>query len=126
MLVVVRNWRSPASHITATLDGGGKEMYRGSVPTIQEIKQRNIEVGQHFFDEEAMRFFDSRIYKTTHGFHFTTSERGPSGVRRYSVRVIDWTTGHIETVGNFQQFATLREAYKFASKQNLDSLPQVG
>jgi hypothetical protein len=94
------------------------------MPTIQEIKKRNIEVGEHFFDAETIRFFDSRIYKTTHGFYFTTSERGPSGVRRYSVRVIDWETGHIETVGNFQQFSTLREAYKFADKQNALSSPK--
>lgn len=88
------------------------------VPTINEIKKRNIEMGEHFFDAEAIHFFDSKIYKTTHGFHFTTSERGPSGVRRYSVRVINWETGRIETSGKFQQFATLREAYKFADKQN--------
>lgn len=92
------------------------------MPTIHEIKQRNKEAGQHFFDKSAMDFFDSRIYKTTHGFHFTTSERGPSGVRRYSVRVIDWDSGAIETVGDFQQFSTLREAYKFADKQNAGSL----
>ena len=86
--------------------------------TIKEIKNRNIEAGEHFFDAEAIKFFNSKVYKTTHGFHFTTSERGPSGVRCYSVRVIDWETGRIKTVGKFQQFSTLREAYKFANKQN--------
>jgi hypothetical protein len=94
------------------------------VPTIKEIKNRNIEAGEHLFDEEAISFFNSKIYKTTHGLYFTTSERGPSGVRCYSVRVIDWETGRIKTVGKFQQFLTLREAYKFASKQNTCSLPQ--
>ena len=94
------------------------------MPTIKEIKNRNIEAWEHFFDEEAISFFNSKIYKTTHGLYFTTSERGPSGVRCYSVRVIDWETGRIKTVGKFQQFLTLREAYKFASKQNTCSLPQ--
>lgn len=94
------------------------------MPTIKEIKNRNIEAGEHFFDEEAISFFNSKIYKTTHGLYFTTSERGPSGVRCYSVRVIDWETGRIKTVGKFQQFLTLREAYKFASKQNTCSLPK--
>jgi hypothetical protein len=88
------------------------------VPTLQEIKKRSKQAGQHFFDADAMEFFDSRIYKTTHGNYFTTSERGPSGVRRYSVRVIDWETGEIKTAGEFQQFATLKEAYEFADKQN--------
>lgn len=92
------------------------------MPTIQEIKKRNEEAGQHFFDASTMEFFDSRIYKSTYGFYFATSERGPSGVRRYSVRLIDWETGKIETVGDFQQFRTLREAYKFADEQNAGSL----
>lgn len=87
-----------------------------SVPSIDEIKQRHRSTGGHFFDNPTMRFFDSRISEKTYGNHFVTSECGPSGLRRYTVRRIDWDTGDIATVGHFHQYDTLREALGVARK----------
>lgn len=82
--------------------------------TIDEIKRRNKEVGQHFFDDRTMEFFDSRISTKTFGNYFVTSECGPSGMRRYTIRVFDPNNGTVDTFGNFQEFDTLREAQSVA------------
>lgn len=86
------------------------------MPTIDEIKTRNKEVGQHFFDDRTMEFFDSRISAKTFGNFFVTSECGPSGLRRYTVRVFDPKTGTVDTHGLFQEFDTLREAQLVARR----------
>jgi hypothetical protein len=80
--------------------------------TIQEIKQRNIEMGQHFFDANAMTFFDSQVHPDVFGDYFVTSEATPEpGLRRYSVRRISWSDGVIFTMGNFCAHKTLQSAY---------------
>jgi hypothetical protein len=81
--------------------------------TIQEIKQRNRDAGQHFFDEASMRFFNSRISGQTFGNYFVTSEKGPSGIRAYTVRFQD-DDGHIWTLGEFQEYDTLESALQAA------------
>jgi hypothetical protein len=81
---------------------------------MQEIKKKNKEVGEYFFDSATMRFFKSEISNKTFGNYFVTSECGPSGLRRYTVRVFDPETGRITTHGNFQEYETLREAHKVA------------
>ena len=86
------------------------------MPTITEIKQRNKEVGQHFFDEATMNFFESKVSNKTFGNYFVTSECGPSGMRRYTVRIFDPNTGSVDTHGHFQVFDTLREAQSVALK----------
>ena len=87
-----------------------------SMASIDEIKQRHREVGGHFFDDPTMRFFDSRISSRTYGNHFVTSECSPSGLRRYTVRRIDWETGDISTVGHFHEYDTLGEALGVARR----------
>lgn len=67
--------------------------------------------GRHWFDPDTMRFFSCRLpefgYTAEDGSaYFVSSERGPSGVRRYTVRRLTGTGGEIETVGQFQQYAT--------------------
>ena len=84
--------------------------------TIDDIKKRNREVGHHFFDDETMRFFSSRVYSKVCGDYFVTSEQFPSGLRHYSVRRIDWDTGVIETVGGFQRFTSLADAMREAKQ----------
>lgn len=75
----------------------------------------------HFFDTDAKRFFSSRIgqnaYRTANPFKtlFTTSEQfvmynGYSERRKYSVRLYDSRTKNIDTVGEFQQYRSSREA----------------
>lgn len=80
----------------------------------------------HWFDRDTMRFFRSRIpeyaVEGPGGIYFHSSERGPSGVRRYSVRRAIPAPGHtphavrysIETVGDFQGFGSSRAASKAA------------
>lgn len=84
---------------------------------IDLIKQLNRDSGRHFFDESTMRWFDSKVYGKVFGDYFVTSERSPwAGSRRYSVRRVNRNTGEVSTVGEFQQFFTLQEAYRAAKK----------
>lgn len=92
------------------------------MPDINEIKKRNKEVGHHFFDETTMRFFDSKVYDKVFGDYFVTSERAYAGLRRYSVRRFDQGTGKIETVGEFQEFESLRDAYRAAERYSTDTI----
>ena len=84
--------------------------------SIDDIKKRHQEVGGHFFDDKTMRFFDSRISSKTFGNYFVTSECGPSGLRRYTVRRIDWDNGNITTASHFNEYDTLSEAQQAARR----------
>jgi hypothetical protein len=90
----------------------------------------------HWFDADTMRFFRSRLAQTgytacdvwdggpAYGRHptapifFVSSEQGPDGVRRWTVRRLD-PDGAIETEGEFQGFrsrdAADRAARRFAT-----------
>lgn len=87
--------------------------------TIRQVRAINRDAGGHFFDKDAMRFFRSRVHDEVHGGrYFVTSEQfvesdGTEHDRRYSVREID-DAGQIWTVGNFQQYATARDAHAAA------------
>jgi hypothetical protein len=87
---------------------------------IQAIKRASRLAGSHFFCPETMRFFGSRISsKVIGGRYFVTCEDDFSKSRRlYTVRKATW--GRIETVGEFQQFPTLKTAKAFARKQPED------
>lgn len=82
-------------------------MYR----TIQEIKAANKAAEQHFFDEDTMRFFRSRVESgVIGGRYFITSEQfvGSDEIaqpRRYTIRVAR-ENGHVDTVGEFQEYGT--------------------
>jgi len=78
----------------------------------------------HFFDADAMRFFNSRIStkvyesKTKGVYYFVTSEKYKEEPRRYTVRKFVEETGSIDTLDingedGFQYFASLREAHRF-------------
>ncbi len=93
-----------------------------------EVRRRSDAKGGHFFDKDSMRFFSSRIselmwqvgnvsdYKTN-DIYFITSEQDRGGyehsgsVRAYTIRKAD-ADGDIDTVSEFQEFATLGEARK--------------
>lgn len=84
--------------------------------SIDAIKAANEAVGQTWFGKAEMRFFDGRVYDEVYGGrYFVTSEKGPDGVRKYSVRAAD-DDGYIETVGEFQGYATLDAARAAARK----------
>lgn len=76
----------------------------------------------HFFSTGAKRFFNSRIGSTvyrcqTNHAHYTfvSSERFDWYFpRRYTVRLFDETTGCVDTIGDFQAYATNRAAHRAA------------
>ena len=69
--------------------------------------------GRHWFDESTMVFFRTVLpgygLRTPLGNFFVTRETGPSGKRRFSIRV-QAETGDIDTVGKFHTFYTPHEA----------------
>lgn len=76
---------------------------------IYEIKRRH---SGHWFDPGSMRFFNSRLpqggYKVGNKVYFISSEhfRGlyePDGERLYTIRVMDYNTGDVDTVGEFNK-----------------------
>ncbi len=86
---------------------------------VNEIMQANAQSGGHYFEASTMRFFRSRVLNGVHGGRFfVTSEKGPSGVRLFSVRKAD-DDGTISTVGGFQAYSTAAEATEAAIQESL-------
>ena len=96
-----------------------KPYCRGDFPfrSIDDIEHANERSGGHYFEPSTMRFFNSRVLDGVYGGrYFITSERcdwGGDYARSYSLREA-LPSGRIETVGEFQQFATARAARKAA------------
>ena len=76
---------------------------------IWEIKNRH---NGHWFDASSMRFFRSRLpqggYKLGDKVYFISSEQftglyEPDGKRLYTIRVMDYKTGDINTYGEFNK-----------------------
>ncbi len=94
-----------------TTDYGTEVAIPGPFTGLAAIRAANRNAGQHFFDPSSLRFFSSRIGRTSYrGRLFVTSEQfhGSDGYvadRLYTVRCA-MDDGSIETVGGFQQYAT--------------------
>ena len=90
-------------------------MYR----TIKEIKQANKEAGQHWFDADTMRFFNSRILSPViGGRYFVSSEKYDDGSPRlYTIRIAN-DDGTIDTVGDFQGYETADKAKRAAWRKS--------
>ena len=86
--------------------------------TVQEIEKANDYAGQSFFGADERRFFKSRIgERTWYGRIFTTSEKGPDEIRRYTVRQ-QRADGSLDSLGGFQAYdtaAAVRNAAEFES-----------
>ena len=88
---------------------------------IRDIERMDSRNGGHFFDAGAMRFFKSRTSEAgielDDKIYFVTSERFDSSTPRYySVRYYDQSANNtdrckIETLGEFQQYATSKQAW---------------
>ncbi len=84
--------------------------------TMEDVKQ----AFPVWFSKETMQFFDSRVHDTLYGGrYFVSSEkfRGfhcPDGERLFTVREV--TKKGINTVGDFQAYATRHEAHKDAKE----------
>ena len=73
----------------------------------------------HFFDRDSMRFFKSKLQVGVYGDrgqYFITSERNPSGVTAFTVRMVA-EDGHVETIGEFHSHSTLAKAKKWLNSQ---------
>ena len=74
-----------------------------------DVQRAHERKGGHWFEPGAKRFFNSRIgsevYYIGGRYFFTSSEKGPDEVRRYSVREAT-TDGDVKTVGQFQGYST--------------------
>ncbi len=87
--------------------------------TLDQIKRASYSAGSHWFDRGALRSFSSRISETVYpvagGALFISSEkfRGlyePDRERLYTVRSCS-VDGDINTVGEFQQWRTAKQAH---------------
>jgi len=109
-------YRKAAASVLETYIAGWKRAYAAAHPrefvyaTMTDVITANSQVGGHWFEKSTMRFFNTRIEsRLIAGHRFITSEKGPDEVRRYTVREA-LPDGSIDTVGEFQQYETLREA----------------
>lgn len=100
--------------------GGDREPF-GAFFTIDAIKQANRDAGQHYFDADTMRFFRSRVMPHVYGGRiFVTSEQnGYDHPRAWSVREA-MPDGSIETIGEFQEYATGSQAKTAARRATHD------
>lgn len=85
--------------------------------------RRHCEYHTHWFDASSMRFFDSRIgsnvYPTNNPYItlFVSSERFDEKTKRYySIRSYDSRTHDIDTIGEFQQYDSSRQANREAKR----------
>ena len=84
--------------------------------------------GFHFFKPFNMRFFSSRVQTTPpyKGRVFVTSEKYDwKSPRYYTVRCIR-PDGGIDTIEEFQGFATRQSAHRFAEKYAAENFERVG
>ena len=87
---------------------------------IGEIRRRHLDTnyrerGVDWFDRGATRFFRSRYpqwgFKAGPRAFFITSEQFMPGAQRcYNIRVMDWATGRIDTLGEFQEWLSRARA----------------
>lgn len=83
------------------------------ITSIADVKKLAEKRHSHFFDADTMRFFQSRpseeAYKFGDKIYFITSEKGPSGIRKFTTRYIK-EDGDIDTLGQFQAYGSLLDA----------------
>ena len=90
--------------------------------TVMDLEQHyRSKTKGHWFDKSTMAFFKSKLAEsmlyTKDKVLFFSSEKGPDGIRRFSIREYNPETGAIETVGlGFQGYKTLAAAKLAASK----------
>ncbi len=75
----------------------------------------------HWFSPDTMRFFRTRVHATLYGPGgrvFVTGETNPSGIRRYSVRVlcVDSDTYSVQTIGAFGAYTSRNGAHDGARR----------
>lgn len=88
--------------------------------SLSEIKAAAEKGTPHWFSPNTMRFFSSRVseivYPAPDGAYFVSSERESfCAPRRYTVRYCS-DDGTIDTIGEFQRYATRDQAHAAAMR----------
>jgi hypothetical protein len=89
--------------------------------TMNKIKEHMRAAGSHWFDPDTMRYFKCRlsgeVYQGPGGIYFVSSEQGPHGPRKCTVRRFTPETADIDTAGEFNSMSraqAVREAKRLA------------
>jgi hypothetical protein len=98
-----------------------KERSMVEVIDIEVIKRANEDAGRFWFSQKTNRFFRSRYprkaLKVGDEAYFVTSEQfDDQSPRLYTLRVCHLKTGHVDTVGAFQQYQSSTDAWLAAHK----------
>ena len=78
--------------------------------TMADVEELNRRRGKHWFEPDTLAFFKSSYGGLYGNRYFISSEKSPYDKRKWSIRKVDWKTGKIGTVGDFQQFGTEAQA----------------
>jgi hypothetical protein len=97
--------------------------------TMADVIRINEKKGRYFFSPDTMKFFNSRIESDLiKNKYFVTSEKrsawrdmyghtlAPAGKREFSIRKFNNKTGRIDTIGDFGEFGTKKQALKKIKK----------
>lgn len=104
------------------------------------IKAQAARMGSHWFSPSTMRFFRSRVAQYGYSMvdpyeqpkearvFFVSSEQfqgsdGRRATRAYTVRVMNWATGDVDTVGEFQAYGSRGSADRAARKLAAGAAP---
>lgn len=88
---------------------------------MKEAKAISKANGGHFFDPQAMRFFNSKIEsELIEGRYFITSERySTDEPKLYTIRQISDTGQILDDIGSFQEHHTLESALVALGKHTM-------
>ena len=79
--------------------------------TITEMKTAQKENGLHWFSKASMNFFNTKIETAAKDNHFITSEYMENvSNKKYTIRRFKAEKFGVDTIGDFQQYATLKDA----------------
>jgi len=94
--------------------------------SIHDIRRRHLDTnyrerGVNWFEQGATRFFRSRYpergFKAGPLVFFLTSEQfDPGSPRCHNIRVMNWQSGRINTLGEFMQWDSWRKACRHMMK----------
>ena len=94
---------------------------------IYDVRDVESKAKGHFFEPNAMRFFNSRlvdeVFPSRGKVYFVTSEKfDHKSPRMFTVRVLDLESRGIETVGEFQAYSSRTQALTAALNCAYDNL----
>lgn len=91
---------------------------------IQEIKSHNSQIGELFFKDNVMDYWNSRIEsKVLYDNYFVTSE-SDQGKRRYTLR--QCYNGSIYTIGDFFKYTTKDAVLNFLEEVIISKKFKIG